>query len=465
MAVRPVLAVNVAAAVWLGTAGGQAARTMPGAAPTPDAVEVRPPLPVRPAVGPFVPFDRGARYHTTLYLSPTGSDEQGDGTRRAPFRTLARALQQARPGLRVTLLAGVYPALGQFTDLHGTAAAPIRIDGEAGAVVDVAGGTVALHLRDPRHVVLEGLEIRNSAVHGLNIDDAGSFDSPASHVIVRALRLRAIGSGGNNDCLKLSGVDRFLVERTSFEGCRMGEGIDMVGCHDGVVANNRFAGIPGTAVQAKGGSADVLIHGNTFHAIGRHAVNLGGSTNPAVVRPASATFEGARIRVVANVIEDSGAAAVAFEGCDDCLVAHNTVVRPGRWVARILAGSRDTYTVPSRRGRFVNNLVWFRASDLAAVVDLGPGTEPTTFGFAANLWFAEDRPGFDGPVYPPGVPPERGGVIQRDPGFVNMQGRDYRLARHSPAARRGLALPGPALYDFARRRIGGRPAIGAYLPD
>ena len=466
MALRSVL-VTIASTAWLlASSGGQAARGPdPGPTSAPQITEGVTAPAHRPAVGPFAPFDRDARYHSTLYLAPSGSDERGDGSRQAPFLTLGRALQQARPGLRVLLLAGVYPAQGRVTDLHGTASQPIKIEGEDGAVIDVAGGMVALHLRDPRYVVLEHLEIRHSAVHGLNIDDAGTFESPATHIIVRDVRFRAIGSGGNNDCLKMSGVNRFLVERSVFEGCRMGEGIDMVGCHDGVVANNRFADIPGTAVQAKGGSADVLVHGNTFRAIGRHAVNLGGSTNPAVVRPPAARFEGARIRAVANVIEEAGAAAVAFEGCDDCVVAHNTIVRPGRWAARILAGSRDTYTVPSRRGRFVNNVVWFRASDLVAAVDARAGSEPATFAFAGNLWFAEDLPGFEGPAYPPDVSPERGAVVQQDPGFVDARRGDYRLRPGSPAARRAVPLSGAPLYDFVRRRLGRRPSIGAFLPN
>jgi len=57
----------------------------------------------------------------------------------------------------------------------------------------------------------------------MNIDDGGSYDSPASHVVLRNVSFERIGDGGNNDCLKLSGVDHFHVERSRFTGCNEGE--------------------------------------------------------------------------------------------------------------------------------------------------------------------------------------------------------------------------------------------------
>src|SRR5690606_31676453 len=99
----------------------------------------------------------------------------------------------------------------------------------------------ALHLADPRYVVIEGLTIRNTVPHGMNIDDGGSFDTPAGPVVLRNLTFERIGDGGNHDCLKLSGVTDFHVEGSHFSGCNQGEGIDMVGCHRGVITGNTFA--------------------------------------------------------------------------------------------------------------------------------------------------------------------------------------------------------------------------------
>ena len=244
------------------------------------------------------PFDTGARYVRDLHVN-TAAAPGGDGSPRAPFRTIEAALAQARPGTRVRVAAGTYGPVGSVRNLQGTAQAPIALVGEGKVVIDPAGKGVGLHLADPRYVVIEGIAIRNAVPHGMNIDDGGGYDTPASHVVLRNVSFERIGDGGNNDCLKLSGVDHFHVERSRFAGCNQGEGIDMVGCHHGVIAGNTFADMPGSAVQTKGGSCDVLIHGNRFLRIGQRAVNLGGHTGTPYYRPLDATHEAARVRAIA----------------------------------------------------------------------------------------------------------------------------------------------------------------------
>jgi len=66
--------------------------------------------------------------------------------------------------------------------LQGTAQAPIALVGDGEVVIDAAGKAAGLHLADPRYVVVEGLTVRNAVPHGINIDDGGSYDSPASHI-------------------------------------------------------------------------------------------------------------------------------------------------------------------------------------------------------------------------------------------------------------------------------------------
>ncbi|MFN0062357.1 MAG: right-handed parallel beta-helix repeat-containing protein [Myxococcaceae bacterium] len=410
------------------------------------------------------PFDTNATYSSTVYISPSGNNTTGNGSQGSPYQSLSRALSGAGPGLRVVMLPGTYPPQGSLSNLTGSLASPIKIEGQGSVIVDITGGTSAIHLQNPRYVVLENLDIRNSAVHGLNIDDAGSYDTPAEYVVLRNIRFSAIGSGGNNDCLKMSGVDRFYVTQSEFTGCNQGEAIDMVGCHDGIVSGNFFHDMPGTAVQAKGGSADVMFHGNRFANIGVHSINLGGSTDPNLVRPITAPYEGERISAIGNVIEDAVLAPVAFLGCSDCVVAHNTIIRPLRWVARILLGSRDTYTVPSRQGWFINNIVYFRVADISAYVNVGASTQPETFTFGWNLWYATDNSGFSGPTWS-GPPAEQSGVIQQSPQFTNATGSDYRVPSTSPAVGAARDMPtGFTAYDFDGALFDAPRTSGALQP-
>jgi hypothetical protein len=290
----------------------------------------------------------------------------------------------------------------------------------------------------------------------MNIDDGGSYASPASHVVIRNVSFSGIGNGGNNDCLKMSGVDDFYIENSRFTGCNQGEAIDMVGCHRGVVTANTFADMPGSAVQTKGGSTDVLIHGNRFTNILQRAVNAGGATGTPYFRPLDAGHEAERIQIIANVIERSGSTPVAFAGCDACVFANNTVIDPGDHVVRII--EENTTRAPGAHGFFINNVIVFREPGEHGFVDLGPGTRPATFTFGWNLWHAAGDPGFTGPVYDEALPAEKGGVVTADP-RLDDEGRPLA---GSPAIAAGRAVPRGLVGDFERRHYTIPPTVGAF---
>src|SRR5690606_25478200 len=137
---------------------------------------------------------------------------------------------------------------------------------------------------------------------------------------------------------------------------------------------------------------------------------------------------------------DNGA-AVAFVGCDTCIFTNNTIVEPQTWIARILQETTDPRFVPSRNGLFRNNIVQFNVADLrnGTFVNVGANTAPATFSFENNLWHAMDTPGFAGPTYTDGIPPEQNPVIG-DP----MLDTDHRTPAGSIAAGAGM----PILQDW-----------------
>jgi hypothetical protein len=432
---------------------------------TREIVHAEPRAPARPpevARRP-APFDRNAVYTRELYVAPNGSDNTGDGSEGAPFATLQRASREAKPGTRIHLFAGRYAPAGTVPDLQGEPGAPIAIIGHEKAVIDgsLSGEVMpGIHLSNPRYVVLENLHIRNAYPHGVNIDDGGEYATPAGPITLRGVRIANVGRGGNNDCLKLSGVDRFQVLDCEFSGCDRGEAIDMVGCHDGFISGNTFRDMPGSALQTKGGSSDIVIHGNRFINIALRSVNLGGHTGTPYFRPLDAPFEAARIQVVSNIFYRSGGAAVAFVGCVDCLAAHNTIVDPQGHVVRLLEEHPERGV--GRSGRFINNLIAFKVADLEGYVTAGRRTRPDTFILGWNLWYARDRKGFRGPNHSRRVPPERSAVVGVAPRFVDPAAGDYRLNPDSPAIGRALRMPDNTLPDYDARIRGFPPTIGAH---
>ena len=403
-------------------------------------------------------FDVGASYETTLTVAP-GGDDGNDGSDAAPLATIRAAADRATPGTRIVVRAGTYPAVGLGT-VQGTADRPIAFVAEGAVTIDASSG-VGWAMSDAQYVVIEGFTIENAMVHGMNLDDGGSYDTPAHHLVLRSMVVRDAGSGGNNDCIKMSGVDDFWVLDSEVSGCNRGEIIDMVGCHRGVIHGNYFHDPVGSGLQTKGGSSDTLIHGNLFADIPGRGVNAGGSTGLEFFRPLDAPHEAARIRVVANLFERVGAdsgAPIAYVGCDGCEAVNNTIVDPRTWIVRILQESTDARFVPSRNGVFINNLIVFDTAAIRTYVNVGGGTAPETFTFGNNLWFARDDSGFTGPSLPSEIPAPTGDVIQRDPAFAGAS--DYHVAAGSPAdgAGRGETLPP----DYDGRCYATPPTIGAY---
>lgn len=351
-----------------------------------------------------------------------------------------QAVSAAKPGTVIELASGTYEGGLSFPRLQGTAERPIVIraaDPKEPPVI--SGGASCLHLTDPAYVELHDLLLTEAKTNGLNIDDGGTPDDPAHHVTLRRLFIRDIGSGRNHDGIKLSGLDDFRIDGCTVErwGAK-GSGIDMVGCHRGVVTHSTFREgdkISANGVQMKGGSREVAVRYCRFENAGGRAVNLGGSTGKAYFRPAGAAFEAKDISVEDCTFVGS-MAPVAFVGVDGATVRHNTFYRPTRWLIRILQENQDASLAPSRIGAFTNNIVAFRSEDLAAMVNIGPKTEPNTFRFADNLWHCLDRP--DTTERRVQLPTqETGGVYDQTPVFRDAAKHDLALADSDPARKFG----------------------------
>lgn len=347
-----------------------------------------------------------------LHVVP-GAPSGGDGSVAAPFATVEAAAAVATPGTLIQLASGSHSPDQFVSDLRGTATDPIWIAGDpsqARAVIE--GGGEALHLTRPAYVVIEHLEIRGQSANGINIDDGSQRDdeTAAHHVLVRDVAIHDVGGTGNQDCLKVSGVNELFVYDSFFARCgggAAGSAIDHVGCHRAVIARNVFADLSGSAVQAKGGSTDIDIRQNRVHDGGERVFNLGGSTGFEFFRPSlsvtAPNAEARRIRAFNNIITGSTGTPFAFAGCVDCLVAHNLMLGTPRWLVRILQEtvSANGYTFEAaREGRVVNNTFIWTSSVLSAHVNVGADTEPDTFMFATNAWLAQDAPEISMPSLP-----------------------------------------------------------------
>jgi hypothetical protein len=405
-----------------------------------------------------------------VFVATNGDDSSGDGSPTRPFRTLAQAVRQAGPGTAVRLRPGTYAGGNYVEGLRGRAEAPVWIGGLPGETRPViAGGLEALHLTNVRYLVVEYLDIAGASANGINCDDGGDYANAEAcrFVVFRNLSFRDIGSGGNQDALKLSGVNDYWVLNSDFRrGSAGGSGIDHVGCHRGRVIGCRFESMGSNSIQCKGGSEDIEVRGCQFLSGGQRAINIGGSTGFQFFRPpltpTGPNAEARNIRVIANLFRGSDA-PVAFVGSVDSLVANNTIVDPTRWVVRILqetvTGGGYTF-LACGDSRFVNNLVYFSRAQLSTFVNVGPNTDAGAFAFANNLWYAHDNPAQSAPSLPV---TETAGLRGLDPRLADPTGGDLHLQPGSPAIGKGTPMAGVTV-DLDRRCYGTPPTLGAFEP-
>lgn len=395
----------------------------------------------------------------TLVILPAflfgGTLRVGEGEE---FQTIESAAAVARPGDTILIVAVQISYRSRITDLHGAPGRPIVLRGESEGTRFV-GGTQALHLSQVSWLVIEGLEFTGQTENGVNIDDGSTLETPSHNVLIDRCTFSRLDATGNNDLLKLSGLDTFAITNSLFlDGAAGGSGIDMVGCHVGSIEGNRFERMGSNGIQAKGGTRYIQILRNRFVECGERSVNLGGSTGLPFFRPQDAPFEAADLLVQANTFIGSRA-PIAYVGSTRVLVQNNTIWRPGNWVLRILQETVDPERfIACGDSRFVNNLVVVDG-DLSRLANIGPDTRPESFGFEHNIFVSLDDPEFE----ISGLP----GLLQGN--MVAPEARlsdtiDFSPEQTSPVLGRGLELP-PGTRDLLGTLYSRPPSVGAVEGD
>jgi hypothetical protein len=371
------------------------------------------------------------------------------------YQRLQQAAAVAEAGDTVMLFAGVYSGGDAITRLHGNAAAWITILAAKDNEVIFRGGTVAFQISEASYLRIEGLIFEQQRSNSVNVDDGGPSKKPAHHIHFERCRWRNINASGNNDELKLSGVDDFLIKQCVFSnGAAGGSLVDMVGCHRGVLQECVFENAGSNCIQAKGGSSDIIITRNKFINGGQRAVNIGGSTGLAFFRPVGANYEAKKVLVYANIFIGS-IAPVAFVGAVDCAVENNTLYAPERWAVRILQETTAAGFLPCSNNIFSHNIIVFPDTRTDAI-NIGAHTAPETFKFSYNLWYRPGDTAWGGPKIPI---PEMKKILHRSPLFVDTIG--FRITQQSPARRAGDSNDTLPEFDYYGNKFAVPRSVGA----
>lgn len=314
------------------------------------------------------------------------------------------ALNNASSGQQIVLAPGVYP--GRFT-ATGLADVAIRsADSNDPAVIDAAGLGEGIKFSSINGVSISDLIIRNASVNGINIDDGG-FIALSENVTIRNVDLR----DGGGDGIKLTGVVGFHIDQVKVVGWGGNwTAVNFIGSQNGVVERSYFENTTpgsGAGVQAKSGSADIVIRANRFVNANERSIQIGGGGSVELFRPQPpGNVHAARIVAEGNVIINNGnvgqgiRAAASFINVGDGIFRNNVVDRPSIYAFRILKENPEPPFIDTQNGVVDDNIVLWNEGDLFEVVNVGPNTLPATFAFQANHWFNLTSPANSHPLLP-----------------------------------------------------------------
>ncbi len=376
------------------------------------------------------------------------------------FPTLSQAQSSMNAGDTVIVLNQVFSNGTQFlTNVNGLPGQPVVIMAESNQGAIFQGGTAGIQLSNCNHVEINGLVFQQQTGNGLNIDDGGNYNSPSTHIEIRNCLFRDMAASGNNDLLKMSGVDHFLISNCTFlNGGAGGSGIDFVGCHYGVVEDCLLDNAGSSGVQNKGGTQFITIQRNVFKNFSQRALNLGGSTGlqyfrPPLPNPIVNAFEAADINVFSNVFINNWA-PIAYVGCVRVQVRNNTFYKPQNWVIRILQETTENGFLPAGNNEFSNNIIYLE-NDLTEV-NIGSNTDPASFTFSHNAWFNEATNS-----WAPSLPVTDQNQLIANPLFADPVNEDFKLTSQSPFIGNGFPFNSPAT-DFDQLPFSVPPSRGAY---
>lgn len=257
-----------------------------------------------------------------------------------------------------------------------------------------AGGNEAWHFSRCNHLEVKHLHLSGQKHNGINIDDGGDRAHAVKNIRLSHLLVEDVGPQGNFDAMKFSGIDGLRIEHCRIHGWG-GQAIDFVGCHRALIQHCQIEGKAGysctSGIQLKGGSSEVTVEQCELINAGPRPMNIGGSTGLEFFRPIDAKYEAKDITVKNNMIS-GGECACAFVGVDTCLFTENQIKSPKKWIFRILQETVEPGFAACRNVTISQNKISFERSDIGTEINIGTQTEPQTFRFLENRWWAKNQP-------------------------------------------------------------------------
>ncbi|MBK7033796.1 MAG: hypothetical protein IPH49_11165 [Ignavibacteria bacterium] len=112
------------------------------------------------------------------------------------YTDVAVAVRAATPGDTVLIHPGTYRGTFWIENINGRVNERIVIRGTERSTVVFDGGTESMHFSDCSYLTLENFTVRGQTGNGMNIDDAGTIETPAHHFLIRNVTFTDMNATG-----------------------------------------------------------------------------------------------------------------------------------------------------------------------------------------------------------------------------------------------------------------------------
>lgn len=414
-----------------------------------------------------------------IYVSTTGSDKDGDGSKHKPFRTIAKAATTVQPGDTVFVEEGTYSEHSIRPAISGIEGAMIVFK-PASSISEVIikhpavvfeDKTSVFDLTDRNYIQIEGFNFRD-----YKYDKASVFIKNGVGNVVINNRFENLG---NNQVMDGTATCVVYIYNSKFNTIR----------------NNYFKNIYGDGVHTKRASYNNLVSENTFidfkgkprgwAPTGSFSSNMGAEEslddggdnifafNYSEKGKAVIWFDrdGSRNVILRNVGKESQSLFFNESRCVKNLAQENIAINmtspayetaryetgwteDARWINNVAYNCKTGYYVSkSWRDEFRNNITVNSGDYNLVFTDLASASGPHIF--ENNLWFTNGKSnsiqyeGTNLSVQDFASKVGETGTLSVDPQFVDPENGDFRLKESSPAkgaADTGIDLGAYAVY-------------------
>ncbi len=371
-------------------------------------------------VGSRLPTRLGASTGKQYFVDGTSGKDSNRGTRKAPWKTIARAWAKATAGTTISVRGGAYAGQIKLTAKSASAGNPVTVRAFPGERVTIFNPTVgypAVYFRNAKGVRFEGFDVRNPTGDGIKVDDSADIEITRNKIHGNGMQGILVGGDAGHSTNVQIWANRFYRNGGYSP---TGDPYALRGTHSIYYGNT-----PSNSDGVKHGTVGGIIANNVFFdaPTGYH-IQVGSQSDGLIIT--NNTFD--------NAFQANTAAgnAIQIYGEDNQFATKNTIV-----ANNVIANSANRGihgSGPTMHGNIVLYNLAFNNPLGNIVASTGSST---LFSVGA------------------------GNITNRNPRFVDRAARNYRPARGSPLIGRADPAHAPA-FDAAGQERRGKPDIGAF---